>query len=134
MTLQRILAGELGPVNGDEQRAIFNHYMAAREGPLACERIVDVLCAITEDRNEWPNSGWRDWLEGRYMATKNVLKRSLISCFPHSRKNPWRNRHHYPGVSLEEVRARVSLLQQVRGENSGLNVDKIGHHLFRISA
>ena len=42
-TLTRIFNGELGSARSDEHQALVNHYLAAQDGPLACERIVDIL-------------------------------------------------------------------------------------------
>ena len=42
-TLKKIIKGELGAANGDDRRSLVKQYLAAQDGPLACERIVDVL-------------------------------------------------------------------------------------------
>ncbi len=43
VTLEKILAGECGAADGDERQLNIDRYLAAQEGKLACERIVDVL-------------------------------------------------------------------------------------------
>ena len=47
--LQKILAGQIGAADGNERRALIEHHLAAQEGPLACERMVDVLEIISEN-------------------------------------------------------------------------------------
>src|SRR6185437_3612246 len=42
-TLTQILAGELDVAEGEERKALIDYYLAAQNGRLACERIVDVL-------------------------------------------------------------------------------------------
>ena len=43
MTLKKILSGELGPAHSDDRKQLVEHYLAAQDGPLACERMVDAL-------------------------------------------------------------------------------------------
>ena len=42
-TLAGILKGELGVAGGEERQALIDYYLAAQNGRLACERIVDIL-------------------------------------------------------------------------------------------
>ena len=53
-TLEKILAGRLGVLDGDEIKAIIDHHLAALDGPLACERIVDVLEKVLADLTRSP--------------------------------------------------------------------------------
>ena len=53
-TLNRISNGELGVADGDDRRALVNQYLAAQDGPLACERIVDVIEAMLADQPNLP--------------------------------------------------------------------------------
>jgi hypothetical protein len=67
------------------------------------------------------------------MATMRTLKRKLKARLPGSRKKPEFHRHRYPEVPLEEIRARISLFQQVLGDSSELQVEQISDQFFRIS-
>ena len=60
-TLQRILAGELGGSDGD---AMIDHYLAARSGPMACERIIAVLEEIMSGRSRLSEPTLKDRLRG----------------------------------------------------------------------
>ena len=42
-TLSQILRGDLGAAEGQERQDLIDYYLAARDGPFACERIIDVL-------------------------------------------------------------------------------------------
>ncbi len=53
-TLMKILAGELGAADDDESKALIDHYLAATNGPMACERIVEVIEKITAEQSQQP--------------------------------------------------------------------------------
>jgi surface carbohydrate biosynthesis protein len=133
-TLRKILAGELGADDEDERKALFDNYLAAQDGPLACERIVDVLEKMLDGKSELPKPVFGDRLKGHYKATRRNLKKRFKSYLPSAANKPFVERYLYPGVSLEEICTRLSRFQQVLGESSNLKVDQIGNHIFRISA
>ena len=132
-TLGKILAGELGAAGGEEREILVRQYLAALDGPLACERIVDVCEKIRDGQSETAKPALRHHLRGQCMATMRTLKRKLKARLPGSRKKPEFHRHRYPEVPLEEIRARISLFQQVLGDSSELQVDQISDQFFRIS-
>ena len=134
VTLKSILAGELRAEDGDERKALLNYHLTAQDGPLACERILDVLEKTLDGRSELPKPALGDWLNGHYKATRRILKRRFKSTFQDSNDKSKFDRHRYPGVSLEEVCTRVSLFQQLLGESRDLEVDQIGKHIFQIRA
>ncbi len=45
--LQKILKGEIGAADGDERRHRIDRHLPGKTGPLACERMVDVLDKIS---------------------------------------------------------------------------------------
>jgi surface carbohydrate biosynthesis protein len=133
-TLKKILAGEFGAGDGDERRALIDHYLTAREGPLACERIIDVLEKTAEGMSKIPLPSLRDRLEGWFKATKRrVRRRSKLrradankSLAHHNKKNP--------EISLDEMRARVARFQEVLDDAGQVKVEQIYNTLFRISS
>jgi surface carbohydrate biosynthesis protein len=133
LTLEKILAGELGAAGGDERKTLARQHLAALDGPLACERIVDVCEKIIDGQSETAKPALRHHLRGQCMATMRTLKRKLKARLPGSRKKPEFHRHRYPEVPLEEIRARISLFQQVLGDSSELQIDQISDQFFRVS-
>jgi hypothetical protein len=133
VTLGDILAGKLGPADGDERQALIDHHVTAQEGPLACERMVDVLGTMVESLSQLPKPPLGDRLEGLFKATKRRVRQRSKSQDTGSDKSLEFQRHKYPEISLEEVRARIARLQQVLGHEGELNVDQIYRKLFRIS-
>jgi surface carbohydrate biosynthesis protein len=136
-TLRAILAEKPGARGGDPDRdakdALIARYLAAQEGPLACERIVDVIEAIANDPPSFrkPSTGGRlaRWcLEGGLGIAKK-----LEPYLPHSHNRPEFHRHRYPGISLAEVRSRVSRFQELLGSTRSVSVEPIHDELYRVS-
>jgi surface carbohydrate biosynthesis protein len=133
-TLTKILSGELGPAGGDDRKQLIDHYLAAHDGPLACERIIDVLEDIVKDRTELPKpgvggriSGWSLW------AVRTLIKRYKDSrSVSHNR--PEFQRHRYPEVSLEDMQSRVNRFKRVLNISENLKVEPVFGNFFRIHA
>ena len=131
--LKKILNGELGPADGEERKQLIKHHLAAQDGPLACERMVDVLEATVEGRTELPQpgvgtrlSGWSLW------SVRTIIKRYKDSR-PGSHNRPEFQRHRYPDVSLEDMQSRVSRFQKILNDREILKVEQIDGKFFRIS-
>jgi surface carbohydrate biosynthesis protein len=133
VTLERILSGELGTADGDERKALIDQYLTAQEGPLACECMVDVLEGIMEGRSELPKPSPQDHLVGWSMSTIRTLIKRAKERLPGSHNRPEFQRHRYPEISLEEIRARLSRFQQVLGDSKELKVEQISQQFFEIS-
>lgn len=135
VTLGKILAGELGAAAGEDRKALIDYHLAALEGPLACERMVDVLEEIMKGWSEAPTKpAIKHRLQGRIWATKRRLRKR----FKGYRQDMAHNRpgfllHRYPRISLEQVRARISRFQMVLGDSRELKVEQIFNQFFRIS-
>jgi surface carbohydrate biosynthesis protein len=131
--LKKILNGELGPADGDDRKALIEHYLAAREGPLACERMIDVLEDIVKDREELPKpavgdriTGWSLW------AVRTMIKRYKDSR-PDSHNRPEFQSHRYPEVSLEDMQERVNRFKRVLNFAEDFKVEPVLGKFFRIS-
>jgi surface carbohydrate biosynthesis protein len=131
-TIEKILAGKIGAANGDERKALIDHYLEAQHGALACERIVDVVTELMEDRNRLPKQALHDQLASRYKANWRRLVKWYKSHLPDSKYRPEFQRHRYPGLSLNELRKRLSRLQQVLGDSTQLQAEQISEFIFRI--
>ena len=133
VTLEKILSGELGTADGDERKELIDHYLSAQEGPLACERMVDVLEGMMEGRSELPKPPLRDRLAGWSMSTVRTLIKRAKERLPDSHNRPEFQNHRYPEVSLEEIRARLFRFQRVLGDGKELKVEQISRQFFEIS-
>jgi surface carbohydrate biosynthesis protein len=131
-TLGNILTGKQGAAGGDEREILARQHLAALDGPLACERIVDV-CDKIIDEPERSKPALFDRLTGYCMATMRTLKRQIKARLPRARNKPEFHRHRYPEVSLEEVRDRMLRFQLLLGDTGKLQVEQISDQFFRIT-
>jgi hypothetical protein len=133
-TLKKILAGELGAADDDELKVLVNHYLAAQDGPLACERIVDVLVKIVERRPNIPKPPLGDRISGRVFANYRRIYKNIKKNIPGTHAPPQYHRHRYPGISIAELRERIALFQRLVGETTKIYTAQISKNIFRISA
>jgi len=131
-TLMKIFTGELGAADGNESKALIDQHLAATSGPLACERIVEVIEKITAGRSQPPNPTLIDRVGGQYMATTRRLIKRLLSYLPDSHNRPEFHRHRYPGTSLDEVRERILRIKKTLGDSAELAVNQISSEIFQI--
>lgn len=133
-TLARMLEGTLGAAAGKRRAELFDHYIVAGQGPLACERMVDVLEQISMDECSFTEPGWRTQLAGRVLANARYFIKQLKRYLPGSHAPPEFHRHRYPGITLDELRKRVAHFQQTLGDRTEIRVEQIHEQIFRISA
>ncbi|MGD1968212.1 MAG: hypothetical protein PVH74_16370 [Desulfobacterales bacterium] len=133
-TLKHILNGEFKPASGDERQQLIQHYLAAQDGPLACERMLDVLEKLSQSQKDLPKPGVAKRLAGWSLwALRTRIKRYKDSR-PGSHNKPEFQRHRYPAVALEDMRARASRFQQLLGYPNELKIERFCEQFFRISA
>ena len=131
-TLGRVFSGELGATGGNERQSLIEHFLAARSGPLACERIVDVLEKISAGRSGLPNPTLKARVDGHLRATTRRLIKRLLSYLPDSHNRPEFHRHRYPGISLTEVRERILRIKKTLGDRDEVAVNQISEEIFQI--
>jgi surface carbohydrate biosynthesis protein len=134
VTLERIFSGELGSPGGEEREALINHYLVAREGPLSCERMVDVLAKIADDLAQTPIPTLEKRLAGWFKATLRRMQKVYKAYRPGSFKSVDFERHRYPGITPPELAERLERFQQVLGDDTKLHLDQIHDKIFKISA
>lgn len=130
--IQQVLDGTLGAADGEERAALLKRYLTGQEGALACERMVDVLQAITENRPALQAPPLPQRLSGVVMAQSRVLIKRVKSYFPGSHAPPEFHRHRYPGISLEELRQRIRRFQEILGDETPVSAEAITPQIFSI--
>ncbi len=133
VTLNKILAGELGVADGDERRALITKYLAAQEGPLACERIADVLENARQADTAMPRPALNRKILGWTQANWRRLNRYIRQYLPGRHAPREFHRHRYPGITLLELNDRIARLQQAIGDSTNLKTTKIAKQIFLIS-
>jgi len=116
-TLQQILEGGLGAANGDRRKALVDRHLAALDGPLACERIVEVLEKAAAESAGSPQPPASDRFSGWFRTTKRRVRQRCKSYLPGSLKSREFERHRYPPIEAAEIKARLARFQQILGPN-----------------
>jgi surface carbohydrate biosynthesis protein len=128
--LQKILKGEIGAANGGERRHLIDHHLAGKTGPLACERMLDVLDKI---RASVPGERSLSKQTQRWLITHGLhLAKRIKSSLPGSHNRPEFQRHRYPGISDEELNTKLNQFQQLLGNTRKLKVEQLSNVLFKI--
>ena len=133
-TLEQILNGRLGIADGDERKALMNRHLAAQDGPLACELIVDVLEKLAEEMSEMPKPPLNDFLKSWVWTTKRRVKkrfRGYRQNMAHNR--PEFLRHRYPKTSVTEMRDCLLRFQHLLGYENELRVRPFADKFLTIS-
>ena len=131
-TLGKILAGKLGAAAGSERAKLIEYYLTALDGPLACERITDVLAAVADGWAGSPAPPLKRRLEGWYLANRRRMVKWYKSFQPGSKYRPEFQRHRYPSLALDEIKNRVARIQRLLQAQENLKVTQISAHIFKI--
>ena len=125
--------GTLGAAGGEDRRRLLAPFLSSWSGRVASERIIDTLESILEEHSELPQQPLGDRLQGWQRATRRRLIKRFKGYLPGSKYRPEFQRHRYPGLTLDEMRERVTRFQQLLGDSKPLRVDRLGDHIFRIA-
>jgi surface carbohydrate biosynthesis protein len=133
--LREVLSENAGCRHSDEQRRLIDRHLAAREGALAADRIVDVLeqRAAVQGGSPRPSTGryLRGWLAAK---ERSLVKRHVKARIPQHRNNPNYQRNRYQGISPDELDGRIERLSTCLGRFRDLRVEGVAEHVYQISA
>jgi surface carbohydrate biosynthesis protein len=133
-TLQRILDGYIGVFDGDERGRILKRYMSAQQGPLACERIVDVLDQVYRQPIDTAPDTLLKLFERWILAKGLHLVKRFKASWPGSHNRPEFQRHRFPGISRQQLRSKIEAFQPLIGSNSvNPEIHQVSDVIFRIS-
>ena len=133
-TLGKILTGAIGSANGDDREALIKHYLAAQQGPLACERMVAVLDDIGHNMQSAspPSGGTR--IQQWVIAKALYLARWVQPRLPGSHNRPEFQQHRFPGIEIEDLRRRIARFQDILGQTKKPQPEPLFDKIFRIHA
>lgn len=133
-SLRSLLADGGACHHSEEQQRLIDHHLTALEGPLAADRIVDVLAERAASLADGPPPGSARRLQGWFAATlRSLVKQHIKARVPQHRNNPDYQRNRYEGIALEELRSRVSQLGHCLGRFRDVRVEPVAEHIFRLT-
>jgi surface carbohydrate biosynthesis protein len=134
-SLREVLHENAGCGHTDAQRRLIDRHLAAREGELAADRIVDVLEQRSAAGGSAPRPSAGRYLRGWFAATqRSLVKRHIKARVPQHRNNPDYQRNRYQGISPDELGERIERLGRCLGRFGGLRAEPVAEHIYRIAA
>lgn len=128
-----MVRGEVGALDPGKRRALLDPHLAALDGPLAADRMVDVLVAAGYLDGPPPAapllSHARGWLRNEARAVKKRINMRR----PGHRNNIVYHAHRFPDISVAEVRDRVARFGRLLNRFADVRVERHGAHTFRFS-
>jgi len=129
--LQKVLKGEMGAADGDERQHLIDHHLAGKTGPLACERMLDVLDKISANMSADRSITKRTQ---RWLLTQGLhLAKAVKSHLPGSHNRPEFQKHRFPGIAPGNLAKHIERFQQLLGDTHKLRVEPISDVLVQIS-
>lgn len=133
-TVRAILDGELGSFDHPDRKRDLEQHLAALDGPLASDRIVDVLeQAGWTKRSPQPASTLRTWKGRIHNRLRTGSKRRKLAKSEHRNSQEYHD-HRYPEISLQDIRERIARFSAQQGRFENLRVRQWSLHLFHICA
>jgi hypothetical protein len=132
--LATILDGDPCNANGDKSKRIMAHHLAAMEGPLACDRIVDLFeeldGSFEEEKVPSLKERYKNW---RWSIRRRINKifRGYSEDMSHNKSDFLR--HRYPGISKKEIKAKLDSFQRAFDSDADLKIETIYRKFYRIS-
>jgi hypothetical protein len=130
-TVAGILEGELGVAGGAERKALIDYYLAAQNGRLACERVVDILEDSGYGRKQPPATSAGTYARGWALAK---LKASVTNL---NMRRPGPNRlsyhdHRFPEIPIAEIEQKIARFGRLLNRFGNIRVKQHSKHLFGI--
>lgn len=129
--VREMVDGTLGPLDLPTRRSILDRHLAALDGPLAADRMVDVLLDSGYLARRPPRPALatyaRGWLRNRLRTAR---KRANMRK-PGHRNNIVYHAHRFPDISATEVQARVDRFGRLLDRFARVRVEPCGEYTFR---
>lgn len=130
--LRRVLAGELGAASGAERQSLADHYLAAQDGPLACERILDVLDAAGYRQGPPPAASAPAFAQGWLLANLKAGLTKLNMRRPGPNRQAYHD-HRFPELSVADLEGRAAKFGELLNRCDGIRIRPHSRHLFWIA-
>jgi uncharacterized protein YcbX len=132
--VRSILDGKLGIYDHPDRKAALERHLAALNGPLASDRMLDVLeqGGFTSRSPEPPSVLRR--LKGRlHNRLRTASKQSKMRKIEHRNSQDYHD-HRYPEISLADIRERISRFSRELDRFTKVRVRQWSQHLFHIES
>ncbi len=133
VTLRQILDGKLGVAGGRKRQEVVDYHLAAQEGALACERIMDVLDAAGYGKRQPPATSAGLFIQGWLFANiKAALTKLNMRRFGPNRLGY--HDHRFPELSVADIERRVARFGSILNRFDNITIRPHSRHLLDINS
>ena len=129
--IRGVLTCELGAAAGRERQELVDYYVSAQDGPLACERIVDVLEESGYLHDSPPASPFPEYVLARVLTRVKAALTQLYMRRPGPNRAAYHD-HRFPELGVADLESRVSRFANLLNRFRNIRVKKHSRHIFRI--
>ena len=130
--LRSILAGDFEAQNMREKRQRLGHHIAALDGPLASERMVDVLERLGYAERQPQRSSVGKFLIGwTHTKLRTVVKQANMQRRGHRNSIEYHD-HRFPEITVAELRAKIRRLGRQLDRFERIHIRRRSDHIFEI--
>jgi hypothetical protein len=127
-----IVEGRLGTVAPEIRQHFFDRHLSSTQGPLACDRVLDVLVAggyAHRAPKAVPASTWlKSWLAGQW----RTLRKHANRLRPNHRNSVAYHAHRFPTVTAAQLDERIARFGALLGRFGSVRAESLSEHVFRI--
>lgn len=132
--LTEVLEGRLGCVSAATRDLIFARHLAATSGPLAADRVIDVLQQAGYGARAPRRPGLRSYVSAWLGTNGRTLVKLVNMRRPQHRNSAAYHAHRFPEIPLEAVERRIERYRRLLGRFENVRVERHSKHIFRVVA
>ena len=129
--IDAVLEGKPLPEGEDRRRRAHQH-LASLEGPLASNRIVDVLADLDPPGGSLARPHPLRLAAARLHSEARAFVKQARARIPGNRNSADYQRHRFPGVTLEDLRERAARLAKLLNRFDEVQIQRRAEDIFEI--
>jgi len=130
-TLTQVLNGTLGTTNEHERQKLLNYHLAAQDGSLACERIVNILQEYDYHKRQPTASPTGTYIQGWLYAKVKAALTQLYMHRPGPNRLAYHN-HRFPEIAATDIEQKITRFSCILKRFNHVRVQQYSKHLFSI--
>lgn len=127
-----ILAGRLGIVAPEIRKRFFDNHLASTQGPLASDRVLDVLLASGYADRAPRATSTAVWLQSWFAGQWRTFKKRVNRLRPNHRNSAAYHAHRFPAVTAAQINERIARFGAQLGRFGGVRAEVLSEYVFRI--
>jgi len=132
-TVTSILNKDAGLAEGNNRKKIFERHLSAVTGPLASDRIIEILSSVGYGNYSPAAPPAWNYFKGRLTSSA----RTLVKRFNMMRLDHWNSAryhaHRFPGVCVADINSRIERFSGLLRRFDTVRAEEVSRHVFRLS-